>query len=224
MLKWLLMLECGERRLIRGAGEDRGGEEKVLRRDGERNEGGWWVVFGGVVVLFFLLGYDLVLFVGLMGLEVGEEQCWSQEASLTITCGFVAMISICLRGGGVGPAKCHLNPPSARQVMVEELVKEQVSHENIWGHPVVQLLVVDLTNVQWHQTRVEEVVDWWSEVGDLRESRRKDEEMWEVGSGGGEVKGGGVVLCVVKSSLGENPDGAMGVGGEESRGVEGGAI
>ncbi|GKF50219.1 hypothetical protein Tco_0146686, partial [Tanacetum coccineum] len=41
---------------------------------------------------------------------------------------------------------------------------------------------------------------------------------------GREVKGGGVVLGVVKSSLGENPNGAIGVVGGEVRGVEGGAI
>ncbi|GKG33895.1 hypothetical protein Tco_0434054 [Tanacetum coccineum] len=41
-------------------------------------------------------------------------------------------------------------------------------------------------------------------------------EGW-VGAGGGEVKGGGVVLGVVKSSLGEKPGGAIGVVGGESR-------
>nr|GEX15497.1 hypothetical protein [Tanacetum cinerariifolium] len=43
-------------------------------------------------------------------------------------------------------------------------------------------------------------------------------------AGGVEVKGGGVVLGVVTSLLTENPGGAMGVGGRESRGVEGDAV
>ncbi|GKB38075.1 hypothetical protein Tco_0883017 [Tanacetum coccineum] len=48
-------------------------------------------------------------------------------------------------------------------------------------------------------------------------------EGW-VGARGGEVKGCGVVLGVVKSSPGENPSGAIGVIGGELRGVEGGAV
>ncbi|GKB73400.1 hypothetical protein Tco_0934812 [Tanacetum coccineum] len=44
-----------------------------------------------------------------------------------------------------------------------------------------------------------------------------------VGVGGGEVNGGGVDLGVVKSCVGENPDGAIGEVGGDSRGVEGDA-
>ncbi|GKC45034.1 hypothetical protein Tco_1062756, partial [Tanacetum coccineum] len=40
-------------------------------------------------------------------------------------------------------------------------------------------------------------------------------------AGGGDVKGSGVVLGVVKSSLQENPDGAIGVVRGDSRGIKG---
>ncbi|GJS13168.1 hypothetical protein Tco_0407640 [Tanacetum coccineum] len=45
-----------------------------------------------------------------------------------------------------------------------------------------------------------------------------------VGVRGREVNGGEVVLGVVKSCLRENPDGATGVVGGDSRGVKGGAF
>ncbi|GJR68747.1 hypothetical protein Tco_0014812 [Tanacetum coccineum] len=48
----------------------------------------------------------------------------------------------------------------------------------------------------------------------------KDEVL---GAGGGMVSGGGVVFGIVRSSVRENPDGAKGVIGGESKGVEGGA-
>ncbi|GJX61541.1 hypothetical protein Tco_0294441 [Tanacetum coccineum] len=43
-----------------------------------------------------------------------------------------------------------------------------------------------------------------------------------MGARGGVVSGGSVVFGVVRSSLGENPDGVKGVVGGESRSVEGG--
>ncbi|GJR49471.1 hypothetical protein Tco_1399992 [Tanacetum coccineum] len=58
---------------------------------------------------------------------------------------------------------------------------------------------------------------WWKIFERVKERMRRS-------VGGGDVKGSGVVLGVVKSSLREKPDGAIGVGGGESRGVEGGAV
>ncbi|GKE34496.1 hypothetical protein Tco_1453818, partial [Tanacetum coccineum] len=66
------------------------------------------------------------------------------------------------------------------------------------------------SNIQWNRTWVEEEVDWWSFVGDPRESRRKDEEM-RVVNRRGVVSGGGVVFGVASSTLGKNPSGARGV-------------
>nr|GEW33268.1 hypothetical protein [Tanacetum cinerariifolium] len=64
--------------------------------------------------------------------------------------------------------------------------------------------LVNFPNVRLNRTKVEEEEDWWSEVEDLRVGRR-------MGAGGGEVRGGKVVLGMVKSSLGENPGRAIGV-------------
>ncbi|GKA17341.1 hypothetical protein Tco_0697178 [Tanacetum coccineum] len=46
----------------------------------------------------------------------------------------------------------------------------------------------------------------------------------EISARGGEVKGVGVAFGVARSSLGEKPGGVIGVGGGESRGVEGAVL
>ncbi|GKA33964.1 hypothetical protein Tco_0720393 [Tanacetum coccineum] len=57
-----------------------------------------------------------------------------------------------------------------------------------------------------------------------RSSSESKNEWGDVGARCREVKGGGVVLGVVKSALGKTPGGAIGVVGGESRGVEGGVV
>ncbi|GKA17122.1 hypothetical protein Tco_0696959 [Tanacetum coccineum] len=70
---------------------------------------------------------------------------------------------------------------------------------------------------------IHDIMDWrWLASQTFDEIERGLRRRW-IGVGGGVVSGCGVVFGVARSSLKENPGGARGVVGGESRGVEGGA-